>query len=180
MDMPLKRDPLWATSKHGRKSPRPRRPQKQRLQSPSPKGSRWPTGPRSKELGAPMECPTTALSWASPHPDLARAAAALEAISPGQGHGILGPDFTQDHHPWTAAAHPTTNPHTFSPSLTRCWPVCSPSYKMELESTAQPTSLGSRELRGVMAGFPRSFSLGSFVQESKVMTWLGKSSQTRG
>lgn len=70
MDMPLKRDPLWAISKHGRKSPRPRRPQKQRLQSPSPKGSRWPTGPRSKELGAPMECPTTALSWASPHPDL--------------------------------------------------------------------------------------------------------------
>lgn len=144
-----------------------------------PKAAAWPTGPRSKDPGAPMERRATALSWASPHPGLARAAAALEAISPGQGHGILGPDFTQDHHPWTAA-HPTTNPHTFSPSLTRCWLVCSPSYKMELESTAQPTSLGPRELRGMTAGFPRLSSSGSLVQESKVMTWLGKSSQARG
>ena len=150
MDMPLKRDPLWATSNHGRKSPRPRRPQRQRLRSRVPKTASGPLPPGLRSSGLqwsvpPQPCPGHLPTWG-----LAR------------------------------AGQPTTKPHTFSPSLTRCWPVCSPSYKMELESTAQPTSLGSRELRGVMAGFPRSFSSGSFVQESKVMTWLGKSSQTRG
>lgn len=74
-----------------------------------------------------------------------------EIISLGQGPRILGPDFTKDHHLWTAA-HSTTNPHASSPSLTTCWPACSPSYKMEPEPAAQPNSLGPKELRGVTDG----------------------------
>ena len=71
------------------------------------------------------------------------------------------------------STHILTQPHKVLASLFS-------SYKMELESTAQPTSLGPRELRGMTAGFPRLSSSGSLVQESKVMTWLGKSSQARG
>lgn len=53
----------------------------------------------------------------------------------------------------------TTGPDTSSPSLMTCWPDLLPGYEIEPKPTAQPASLGSKELRGMTDdSLLRSFS----------------------
>lgn len=72
------------------------------------------------------------------------------------------------------AAHPTTNPHTFSPSLTRCWPVCSPSYKMELESTAPAHLSGLQRTQGRDGRLPEIIFIRLFCTRIKSDDVAGK------